>query len=150
MVPYEIRWNYNFIVAMNETFSQIKNSRGPGVITVMAKNPDHLLFGHKDHYVIDDWDRFNYIKSKFTNQNELRLSVKARDRKGNNTINICYNPEYKAGGIFYSIGVSDELTIFGNDSNSGTIKIKLTIPAEVIYDIFVDIVSEKDCKLYAS
>lgn len=147
VVPYEIRWNYNFIVAMNETFSQIKNKRGHGVIRVMAKNPDDLLIGKKDNYYIDDWSRFNYIKSKFTDGNELRLKVKARDHRGRDTINICYNPEYKAGGIFYSVGVSDELTIFGNDRNSGTIKIKLTMPADVIYDIYVDVVPARDCKL---
>lgn len=147
MVPYEIRWNYNFIVAMNETFSQFKNSKGYGSITVMAKNPDNLILGRRDNYVIDDWTRFNHIKSKFTNQNELRLNVKARDHRGHNTINVCYSPDYKAGGIFYSVGVSDELTIFGNDRNSGIIKIKLQMPADVIYDISVDVVAERDCKL---
>jgi len=147
VIPYDITWNYNFITAMNETFSQIKNKRGFAVITVSAKNPDDLVFGKKDNYYIDDWTRFNYIKSKFMYDNELRLSVKAKDRKGSPAINICYNPEYKAGGIFYSIGVSDELTIFGNDRNKGKIKIKLTIPAEIIYDITVDVVAQRDCKL---
>lgn len=147
MVPYDLTWNYNFITAMNETFSNIKNRKGYGVITVSAKNPDNLLLGKKDNYYIDDWTRFNHIKSKFMYDNELRLKVKARDHKGHNAINVCYSPDYKAGGIFYSIGVSDELTIFGNDRNRGTIKIKLTVPADVIYDIYVDVVAERDCKL---
>lgn len=147
MVPYEIRWNYNFIVAMNETFSHFKNNQGYGVITVMGKNPDNLLFGRKDNYYINDWIRFNHIKTKFIGLNEFRINVKARDHKGNNAINVCYSPEYKAGGIFYSIGVSDELTIFGNDRNRGTIRIKLTVPADVIYDINVGVVAERDCKL---
>ena len=148
IVPFELRWNYNFITAMNETFSQIKNNRGYGVITVMAKNPDVLLLGSKDKYYIDDITRFNYIKNKFTKDNELRLSVKAKDYKGNNVINLCYNPEYKAGGIFYSVGVYDELTVFGNDRNRGAVKIKLTMPAEVIQDISLDVVAARDCKLY--
>ena len=147
MVPFEVTWNYNFIVAMNETFSQIKTKRGFGVISVSAKNPDNLVLGKKDNYYINDWTRFNYIKSKFMYDNELRLKVRARDNKGRDALSLCYNPEYKAGGIFYSIGISDELTIFGNDRNQGTIKIKLTIPAEVIYDISVDVVAQRDCKL---
>ena len=147
VIPYDITWNYNFITAMNETFSQIKTKRGFGVITVSAKSPDNLVLGKKDNYYINDWTRFNYIKSKFMYDNELRLKVRARDNKGRDALSLCYNPEYKAGGIFYSIGISDELTIFGNDRNQGTIKIKLTIPAEVIYDISVDVVAQRDCKL---
>lgn len=147
MIPYEITWNYNFIVAMNETFSNIRNNKGYGMITVSAKNPKDILFGKKDNYFIDDWTRFNHIKSKFIRENELRLKVRARDNKGRSTLNVCYNPEYKAGGIFYSVGVSDELTIFGNDVNKGTIKVKLTMPAEVIYDVMVDVVAQRDCKL---
>ena len=148
VVPFELRWNYNFITAMTETFSQIKNKRGYGVITVMAKNPDALLIGHRDNYYIDDITRFNHIKSKFTEDNELRLAVKAKDYKGNNVINVCYNPEYKSGGIFYSVGVYDELTVFGNDRNRGAVNIKLTIPAEIIRDISLDVVAARDCKLY--
>jgi hypothetical protein len=132
---------------MNETFSQIKNNRGHGMISIMAKNPDDIILGKRHNYYIDDWTRFNYIKSKFTNENELRLKVRARDNQGRNALNICYSPEYKAGGIFYSVGISDELTVFGNDRNRGTIKIKLTVPADVIYDIYVDVVAERDCKL---
>jgi hypothetical protein len=148
MVPYDIRWNYNFITSMNEAFKNIEvNNRGRGRITVMAKNPDDFLIGHKDDFYINDMSRLNYIKSKFMDQNELRLNIKAKDDRGVNILNMCYNPDYKAGGIFYSIGVNDELTIFGNDKNKGTLRIKLTFPAEVIYDIYVDVVAARDCKL---
>lgn len=147
VVPFELTWNYNFIVAMSETFSQIKNKRGLGVISISAKNPNDFVFGKKTNYYIEDWVRFNHIKSKFVLDNEMRLNVKARDKKGSPVINICYSPEYKAGGIFYSVGVSDELTIFGNDRNRGDIKIKLTTPADMIYDITVDVVAQRDCKL---
>lgn len=147
VVPFELTWNYNFIVAMSETFSQIKNKRGLGVISISVKNPDDFVFGKKTNYYIEDWVRFNHIKSKFVLDNEMRLNVKARDKKGSPVINICYSPEYKAGGIFYSVGVSDELTIFGNDRNRGDIKIKLTTPADMIYDITVDVVAQRDCKL---
>lgn len=147
MVPYDIRWNYNFITSMNDIFSMIENPRGRGVINVMAKDPNALLLGKHDKYFIDDLYRLDYLKSKFANQNELRLKVRARDDDGRQILNICYNPEYKAGGIFYSIGVNDRLTIFGNDRNAGTMRIKLTVPADVIYDIYIDVVAARDCKL---
>lgn len=147
MVPYDIRWNYNFITAMNEAFKTMEVNRGRARITVMAKNPDDFLIGHRDDFYINDMSRLEYIKTKFMDQNELRLNVKAKDSKGANVLNVCYNPDYKAGGIFYSIGINNELTIFGNDKNKGTLRIKLTFPAEVIYDIYVDVVAARDCKL---
>jgi hypothetical protein len=147
MVPYDIRWNYNFVTSMNEIFSEIETPIGRGVINVSAKNPNDLLLGKHNKYFIDDLHRLDYLKSKFVNQNELRLKVKARDDRGRQVLNICYNPEYRAGGIFYSIGVNNRLTVFGNDRNAGTMRIKLTVPADVIYDIYVDVVAARDCKL---
>lgn len=147
VVPYDIKWNYNFITAMNEIFSEIETPVGRGVINVSAKNPNDLLLGKHNKYFIDDLYRLDYLKSKFANQNELRLKVKARDDRGRQVLNICYNPEYRAGGIFYSIGVNNRLTVFGNDRNAGSLRIKLTFPADVIYDIYVDVVAARDCKL---
>ena len=148
MVPYDLRWNYNFILSMIDTFSILENTKGRrGYIKVMAKNPDSLLFGHQNSFYMDDLYRLDYIKSKFMDQNEVRLNVKARDNRGRQVLNVCYNPDYKAGGIFYSIGIDRELTIFGNDRNAGTMRIKLTFPADVIYDIYVDVVAARDCKL---
>ena len=147
MVPYDVRWNYNFITAMNEVFSAIQTPNGKGEINIAAKDPKALLLGRHDTYYVDDLYRFQYLKSKFVNQNEMRLKVNARDIRGRQVLNICYNPEYKAGGIFYSVGVNHKLTIFGNDRNAGTMRIKLTFPADVIYDIYVDVVAVRDCKL---
>ena len=137
MVPFDIRWNKNFVNAMDEVFSLIESSRGAGIIQIM----------NREKYFVDDLSRLEYIKTKFGRENEMRLKIKARDTQGKNVLNICYNPEYKAGGIFYSMGVSRRLTIFGHDRNSGTMKVKLTIPADVVHDIFVDVVAERDCKL---
>lgn len=149
MVPYDISWNYNFIVAMNETFSMFKSRKGHAAITVTAKNPKNFILGRKDYYLIEDLETLDHIKSKFGSDNEMRLKINARDTSGKSVVNVCYNPEYRTGGIFFSTGIHDELSIFGNDRNAGLIKINLTIPAEVIYDITLDIVAQRDCKLYA-
>ncbi len=146
VVPYDIKWNYNFISAMNDTFNMVSTSQGTGRINVVGRQPGSMV-GRRDNYVIDDLYRLNYIKSKFMDQNEMRLKVKARNHQGNQVLNICYNPDYKAGGIFYSVGVNRDLTIFGNDRNAGSLRIKLTFPAEVIHDIYVDVVAARDCKL---
>jgi len=151
VVPYKITWNYNFIRAMEDTFSTIGNKKsGAGYIQVTAKNPKNFILGSTNFYYLNDLARLDLIKDHMSGPNELRLKLNARNTKGNPVLNICYSPEYKQGGIFYSVGIDRQLTIFGNDSNRGEIRVKLTIPAEVIYDISLDVVAEKDCKLYAS
>jgi hypothetical protein len=147
VVPYEIRWNYNFIKSITDTFYSLESKDGPGYITVEGKDPKAFLIGRRDTFNMDDLYRLNYIKSKFVLQNEMRLQVKARDSSGKTILNICYNPEYKAGGIFFSVGVENRLNIFGNDVNAGNLRIKLTFPAEVIYDTYVSVVPQRDCKL---
>jgi hypothetical protein len=146
MVPYDLRWNDNFIVALNETFKALSNSKGNGAITMVSRHNGNFLT-NKDYFYIDDLSRLDRIKSKFNSNNDMRLKVNARDFSGKNILSVCYSPEYKAGGIFYSIGIDDELTIFGNDRNRGTMKINLTFPADVIYDVSVDVVAVRDCKL---
>lgn len=145
MIPYDVGWNYNFITAMNETFKLLDTNKGSSIITVMAKDPDSFLFGHKNNYVIDDLSRLNYIKEKLTYQNEVRVKVVVKNSKDQNIINICESLEYKPGAILYSIGIDGELTIFGNDRNKGIIQIKLTSVIESIDNVHVNIAAAKDC-----
>lgn len=147
MIPYDVGWNYNFIKAMNDTFRLFAtNSRyGNGIITVMAKDPNDFLFGHRDDFIINDISRLDYIKSKLTYGNELRLNIKVIDNENRYILNTCYKLEYKSGAIFYSIGIDKEITMYGNDRNKGTMRIKLTVPANNINDISVNIVAAKDC-----
>lgn len=147
LVPFEITWNYNFIKSITDTFYTLETKDGPGFITVEGKDPKSILIGRRDTFHMNDLYRLEYIKSKFVLQNEMRLQVKARDYSGKTILNICYNPEYKAGGIFFSVGVRDRLQVFGNDVNAGNLRIKLTFPAEVIYDTYVSVVPQRDCKL---
>lgn len=139
VVPYKVTWNKNFIYAMKDTFSAVSNKDG---------RYGHIQVGNKVYYM-DDLTRLNHIKNQITGDNEMRLQLNIRDTSGNRIVHLCYSPVYKQGGIFYSVGVDRQLTIFGTDTNRGEIKLKLTVPAEVIYDISLDVVAERDCKLYA-
>lgn len=139
VVPYKVTWNRNFIYAMQDTFRLVSNKNG---------QYGHIQVGNKVYYM-DDLTRLNHIKEHIVGENEMRLQLNIRDTSGKRVVHLCYSPEYKQGGIFYSVGIDRQLTIFGTDTNRGEIKLKLTIPAEVIYDISLDVVAERDCKLYA-
>lgn len=147
VVPYKVTWNYDYIQAMRDTISVMSDNKGPGYVRIIAKDPNALLLGRQNYYYMNDLKRIDQIKNYMSGPNEMRLKLQVSNTQGNRIINVCYNPEYKAGGIFYSVGVNRQVTIFGNDVNKGEMKIKLTFPADVIYDVYVDVVPQRDCKL---
>lgn len=147
VVPYKVTWNYDYIQAMRDTISVMADNKGPGYVRIIAKDPKALLLGKQNYYYMNDLKRIDQIKNYMSGPNEMRLKLQVSNNEGNRIINMCFIPEYKPNGIFYSIGVSKQITIFGNDVNKGEMKLKLTFPADLIYDVFVDVVPQRDCKL---
>lgn len=148
VIPFELQWNKSYINTVRETMTLLQAKQGVGTVKILAHNPDKLL-GYTSYHNLNDVHRIDKIKSRMTGENELRLHFVARDTKGKHVIDFCYSPEYKQGGIFYSVGVKNNISFFGDDKNSGEVKVRLTVPADVIYDITVDVVAERNCKLYA-
>lgn len=146
VVPYDLRWNKKYVGAVRETMTLLQSSHGTGTVKILAHNPKTFL-GYTSYHNLNDTHRIDQIKNKMTGNNELRLNLVARDNTGRHIIDVCYSPDYKAGGIFYSVGVKNNISIFGDDRNKGEIKIRMTFPADVIYDIYVDVVAQRDCKL---
>lgn len=146
VVPYDLRWNKNYVGAVRETMTLLQSKHGTGTVKILAHNPKTFL-GYTSYHNLNDVQRINQIKNRMSGENELRLNIVARDNAGRHVIDLCYSPDYKAGGIFYSIGVKNNISIFGDDKNRGEIKIRMTFPADVIYDVYVDVVAERDCKL---
>lgn len=146
VVPYDLRWNKNYVSAVRETMTLLQSKHGTGTVKILAHNPKTFL-GYTSYHNLNDVQRIDQIKNKMSGANELRLNIVARDNAGRHVIDLCYSPDYKAGGIFYSIGVKNNISIFGDDKNKGEVKIRMTFPADVIYDVYVDVVAERDCKL---
>jgi len=146
VVPFEVRWNYNFLKSLDDTFALMRTKDGPGLITVTSKDPKALLLGNTSVFYMDDLYRLDYIKSKFNYENQWRLNVRARDTTGKVVVNICYSPDYRAGAIFFSTGSNNRLAVFGSDVYTDTLRIKLKVPADIVYDIYTDIVPANSCK----
>lgn len=146
MVPYDLRWNYNYVKALRETMLLMAQPSGVGTVKIVGGG--HKSFwGDSLNYNLNDVQRIDNIKNYMRGKNELRLQVSARDYTGKHVFDVCYSPEYRAGGIFYSIGVPNNIAIFGNDRQRGEVKIRLTMPIDSIYDVNVDVVAARDCKL---
>lgn len=148
VVPYDLHWNKSYINVVRETMTLMQTKQGVGTVRILANNPKNI-WGYTTYHNLNDVYRIDKIKDKLSGENELRLKIVARDNKGKHIIDFCYSPEYKQGGIFYSIGIKNNVAFFGDDKSRGEVKIRLTIPAEVIYDISIDVVAERNCKLYS-
>ena len=78
VIPFEIKWNYNYIVSLNEVLNLVADTKPDlnktvGTIVVTAKNPKDYVLGKMDNYQFTDMSRFNQIRNKFDN---TRLQVK--------------------------------------------------------------------------
>lgn len=146
VVPYDLRWNPSYVNTVRETMSLLSAKSGTGTVKILANNPNNI-FGYTTYHNLNDVYRINRIKDHMRGKNELRLNIVARDSSGRHVIDICYSPDYRAGGIFYSIGVPNNISFFGDDKNRGEVKVRLTMPVDVIYDVYVDVVAQRDCKL---
>lgn len=146
IVPYDLRWNPNYVKVMRETMGLLSQPYGTGTVKIVG-GKHKSFFSDAVRYNLNDIYRIDQIKDHMRGKNEVRLQIVARDRQGKHVIDLCYSPDYRAGGIFYSIGIPNNISIFGDDRQHGEVKVRLTMPADVIYDVYVDVVAERDCKL---
>ena len=112
-IPFEFKWNYNYVAALNDTFSTLQDgSHGlftpsPGNITVMVKDPKDWVLGKKTVYKFNDVIVMEAVKDVFLH-NQPRIQVKI---VGRNQVlfNTCYIPDSFAGKqkAMFSAGTLD-------------------------------------------
>ncbi len=157
VVPYEIRWNYNFIVALNETLKHSQDSSynifrpSKGRIIIEAKDPKDLLMGNRDVYYFNDLTRMRLVRELLIGDNEPRLLLSITNLRREVIINKCVYPRYLSGRqrSFYGIGQPGELTIHGNEIEKFEVQVELgrgkTINIRDINHIELSVTRNKDC-----
>jgi hypothetical protein len=157
VVPYEIRWNYKFITALNETLRHTKDSEynffrpSQGRIVVEGKDPKDLVLGNTDVYYFNDMSRIKLVRESLIGDSEPRLLLTISKVSNNHVINICVFPKYLSGRqrSFYGIGSSNDLKIYGNEVEKHEIRVELgrgkAINVSDIDNISLSVVSNKDC-----
>jgi len=155
-VPYSLKWNYDYILAMNEAMSLIEDKVGfltlaPSNVIIMAKNPKDLLFGSKNLYKFNDVPRLSRIKNAMLGRNEVRIMLAISDNAGAMLYNTCYIPDSVTGRkrSFYGIGEPTVLTLYGNEFESGELQVKFDYRHNYVIQrankIEVSVVSESKC-----
>jgi hypothetical protein len=131
-VPYTLKWNYDYITAMNEAMSLIEDKVGligfihlaPSNVIIMAKNPKDLLFGTRNFYKFNDSLALDRIKDSMLGGNEVRIMLEISDISGTTLYQTCYVPDSVNGRkkSFYDIGQPRVLTLYGNENELGTLR----------------------------
>jgi len=157
VVPYEMRWNYNFLTALNETMRHTQDSEYQffrpkyGRVIVQSKDPRDYILGNTSIYYFNDLNRIRLVKELMTGENEPRLLLTVSNLRRETIINTCVFPRYLTGKqrSFYGIGQLKELEIFGNEVETFEIKVELgrhrSINVNDINHITLNLVSNKDC-----
>lgn len=129
-VPYKMTWNYNYVVSLNEALSILQDGsngfmkQSPGTVTVMAKDPSHLLLGKKDVYKFNDMNRVHNINDSLTGFNEARIQLVIKNRQLTEVYKKCYESNSINGNkpSFYNLG--NNFIVYGNQQDQGF----LTLP----------------------
>lgn len=123
VVPYELRWNYNYLVALNEVLSNTHDGKMSGYkqdrISVSSKNPDNWILGNTTVYYFNDSIRADMIRKSFVGQ--IYTHVTIRDNVGNLLIRSCPNEGLIINGLH---GV-DPFFIRGNEYFQREVNVKI-------------------------
>lgn len=157
VVPYELTWNYDFLVSLNETVRNTHDAKtgfmkSPmAYFSIMFKDPKSLFLGESNTYGFNDMIRFNNIKQLLTNENEPRVRLTITNNNNQTVINTCVVPNFLTGKqrSFYRIGYANEISIFGNERENSSLRIELGRSTEFDLNgmtfINVSMVANKDC-----
>jgi hypothetical protein len=152
-IPLELKWNYNFIVSLNDALKILEDgSNGllkpsPGNITVMAKDPKDWVIGSKSSYKFNDMIAITNIRNTLQhNQPRILLSMKNFSNKV--FFKQCYIPDSIAGKkpAFYDVGTN--LVVYGNQVEKNKIELGLSNMSEVVKNIRsieLDVVTDDNC-----
>lgn len=129
-VQYKLRWNYDYIVSMNELMSLVEDGKygmfehAPSNVIIMGKNPKDFVLGEKKHYKFTDILLLDRLKDSMTQGKEAKLKLSITDTNLNNVIYQCFN----VNKTYFAKGDPRSLVIYGNMKEEGVLQ--LTIPIE--------------------
>lgn len=130
VIPYEIKWNYDYVKTLREILVTIQDKdSGPfrqnaAAIVIMVKDPNHLLFGEKTFHKFDDLQKVNLFHNYLHGSNEVRIVARLKDIYDNDVYGICFAPMFISGqGAMYDTGELRIKKIYGNNKERGQIQI---------------------------
>jgi hypothetical protein len=131
-IPYQINWNYDYIVAFSEAMQMFDDNRfgrftpAPSNVVIMGKNPKDFLLGSSTQYRFNDIIMLDRIKDAITGSREVRLMFSLKDYENKIVLKTCIVPLLVNGGTnFYGIGDPKYFVLHGNAIEKGTFQLNI-------------------------
>jgi hypothetical protein len=162
-IKYAMRWNYNYLMAVNEALSLVADSKNgvmspildrlagqsaTGYVTIMAKDPKDFILGNQWHYRPDN-PIFILLQSILANR-EPYIMITVRNARADRVFFGCMPPQRARGKAFYSVG--ENVPFYGNNVETGYVQInidkspKLASNLKEATTLELSITSRDDCK----
>jgi hypothetical protein len=162
-IKYEMRWNYNYLMAVNEALSVMAESKNgvmspildrlagqsaTGYVTIMAKDPKDFILGNQWHYRPDNTS-FALLQGMLANQGPyIRITV--RNVHAERVFMGCMPNQRARGKAFYSVG--ENVPFYGNNVETGYVQINIDSSPKLLRNlkeattVELSITSRDDCK----
>lgn len=131
-IPYQLSWNYDFVLALNEAMQMFDDPRfgrftpAPSNVVIMGKNPKDLLLGSSTQYRFNDIIMLDNIKNSITGKKEVRLMLSIIDNDNRTLLKSCSAPMFTNGSSsFYGIGDPKYFVLYGNAVEKGTFQLNI-------------------------
>lgn len=132
-VPFEMGWNYNYIVSLGEALGLLHDGsnglfeQSPGRVIILVKDPKDMFFGKKTNYLFNDMTFIRNIRAAFTLENAARIKIEIKDTYGRPVFSECREPDAIVGNAppFFSEGDANsrDILIHGNVKDKGKMEI---------------------------
>lgn len=121
IVPFEMRWSYKYLVALNEALSKVHHGDRNSFerINVVSKNPKDWIVGRTDTYYFNDSGQPEQLKNTFRSKFFIQATIK--DGNGDVIFAECYTPSVSFSGA----PDRGRYTIYGNEVLDNNIQIPI-------------------------
>lgn len=120
IIPYKVKYNYNFLKALNDTMRVVSDKKLDGnqfQFTIISKNPNNLLLGENSTYYLNDAYQANLIKKTLATMVSVR--VEGLDKNGVPIFHQCEMIESEKSTTMKKVA------LYGNDRYQGEFLIRL-------------------------
>jgi hypothetical protein len=162
-IKYAMRWNYNYLMAINEALSLMADSKNgvaspimdrlagqsaTGYVTIMAKDPKDYIFGKQWSYRPDNHS--HKLLQGILVDKEPYIMITIRNAQSHPVWRTCMSPQWARGKAFCSAG--ENLAFYGNTVETGWIKLNIDRSPDLdgslkqANTLELEIVSRYECK----
>jgi hypothetical protein len=121
VIPYEIRWSYPYLVALNEALKKLEDGgrNTTSRIIIESKDPKAWLLGETNVYRFNDSSRPNMVSNRM--RGNIMFRAKILDGNGNVLFSDCYVPDTS----FSASPDRGVYKIYGNDVEENEVEIRV-------------------------